>query len=108
MADQYDNLKELDDYQLVNDDQDLRGHTLKTHDGRSLGTISRMLVDPDRDHVAALVLEDGRGVPVDSVEIRDGDAYIDPVEESDHFKPATRKRTVARGPIAVRTYQRQS
>ena len=61
----------------------------------------RMLVDPEREHVAALVLDDGRGVPVDEIEIRDGDAYIDPVEESRYFAPPERKRTVARRRVAV-------
>lgn len=105
MANDYANLKDLDDYQLVNSEQDLRGHALKSTDGRKLGTISRMLVDPDRDHVAALVLENGNGVPVNDIEIKDDAAYIDPVEESLYFKPPPRKRHVARGPIIVRTYK---
>ncbi len=103
MTDQYTDLSELDDYQLANDDQDLRGHALKTTDGRRLGTIKRMLVDPEREQVAALVLDDGHGVPVDEVEIRDdGDAYIDPVEESRYFKPRASSRPVARGVVVVR------
>lgn len=102
MADRYTELSELDDYKLANPDQDLRGHALKTMDGRRLGTIQRMLVDPERKHVAALVLDDGRGVPVSDIEIRDGEAYIDPVEEARYFRPVARRRTVPRGPIIVR------
>ncbi len=102
MVDEYKNLRELDDYELVDDDQDLRGHALCTHDGRRLGTVQRMLVDPDHDHVAALVLEDGRGVPVDEIEIRDGEAYIDPVEEARYFTPPKRTRVVARNRVIVR------
>ena len=101
MVDEYVELSELDDYKLANPEQDLRGHALKTMDGRRLGTIQRMLVDPEREHVAALVLDDGRGVPVSEIEIRDGDAYIDPVEEARYFQPLPRRRTVPRGPIAV-------
>lgn len=97
----YADLAELDDYELVDEDQDLRGHALKSTDGRTLGTVQRMLVDPDRDRVAALVLDDGHGIPVSEVEIRDGDAYIDPVEEARYFEPPVRRFAVPRGPITV-------
>ena len=68
MRTKYEDLRELDDYQLENSEQDLRGHSLTTSDGLHLGTIKRMLVDPDRDHVAGLVLEDDRIVPVSEIE----------------------------------------
>lgn len=64
-----------------------------------------MLVDPEREHVAALVLDDGRGVPVREIEIRGGDAYIDLVEESRYFKPRPREREMARGPVRVRRHR---
>ncbi|WP_305096581.1 PRC-barrel domain-containing protein [Croceibacterium aestuarii] len=102
MVDQYTELRELDDYELVNDEQDLRGHPLMTRDGRRLGTVQRMLVDPEHDHVAALVLDDGRGVPVDEIEIRDGNAYIDPVDEARYFTPPRRERAVTRNRVIVR------
>lgn len=102
MEDTYSDLHELDDYQLEHSDQDLRGHALRTSDGKYLGTVQRMLVDPEREHVAALVLDDGRGVPVEDIEIKDGDAFIDPVEEARYFKPPVRRRTVARGPVRVK------
>ena len=99
----YEKLHELDKYQLENEEQDLRGQALYTTDGNRLGTVRRMLVDPDRDHVAALVLDDDRLVPVSEIEIRNGDAYIDPVE-ADGFSaaPATTARNIGRGPVAVR------
>ncbi|MEW9853713.1 PRC-barrel domain-containing protein [Novosphingobium sp. M1R2S20] len=102
MVDQYTSLTDLDKYKLENEEQDLRGRALRTYDGRRLGTIQRMLVDPERQHVAALVLEDGRGVPVADIEIKDGDAYIDPIEESRYFKPPAARTTVPRGPVRVR------
>ncbi|WP_375290113.1 PRC-barrel domain-containing protein [Qipengyuania sp.] len=101
MTDQYTDLAELDEYQLEHEGQDLRGHGLYSTDGKRLGTVSRMLVDPEHDHVAALVLEDGRGVPVSEIEIRDGDAYIDPVEESRYFKPSKRSYKRKRGVVVV-------
>lgn len=103
MVDHYTSLDDLDGYELVNNDQDVRGHALRTTDGQKLGTVQRMLVDPERGHVAALVLEDGRGVPVDELEIRDGEAIIDPVEEARYFSPATRDRRVARSAVIVRS-----
>ncbi|GAB5349394.1 hypothetical protein [Alteriqipengyuania sp. 357] len=98
----YQDLRELDDYQLVHEDQDLRGHSLKTHDGLHLGTIKRMLVDPDRDHVAGLVLEDDRIVPVSEIEVKDGDALIDPVDAKGFELAPARPRNMKRGTVTVR------
>lgn len=103
MTDRYEALQELDDYKLVNSDQDLRGQGLYTDNGTRLGTVSRMLVDPERDHVAALVLEDGRGVPVDEIEIRDGDAYIEAIADSDYFEAPRRATSVERGRVTVQS-----
>lgn len=103
MANTYDDLQELDDYQLENSDQDLRGSALMTYDGTRLGTIRRMLVDPDRSHVAALVLDDHRIVPVSEIEIRDGDAYIDPVDAKGFGTAQPVRRKVGRGPVGVRS-----
>ncbi|WP_156841284.1 PRC-barrel domain-containing protein [Novosphingobium aquimarinum] len=102
MVDQFIDLKELDDYQLENDSQDLRGRALRAYDGTRIGTVQRMLVDPEKSKVAALVLEDGRGVPVEDIEIRDGEAFIDPVQESRYFQSEAKRHNVARGPVTVR------
>lgn len=101
MAHKYESLHELDDYQLVNGEQDLRGSALFTFDGKRIGTVRRMLVDPDRDHVAGLVLDDHRIVPVSEIEIRDGDAYIDPVTADGFSTAPPVPRNVARSPVAV-------
>jgi sporulation protein YlmC with PRC-barrel domain len=101
MSNAFESLQELDDYQLKNSDQDLRGSALYTYDGERLGTIRRMLVDPDREHVAGLVLDDHRIVPVSEIEIRDGDAYIDPVT-ADGFNTAPPvRRNIARSRVTV-------
>lgn len=102
MTNGYEGLRELDDYQLVDQDQDLRGSGLYTTDGKRLGTIRRMLVDPDRDHVAGLVLDDHRIVPVSEIEIRDDDAYIDPVDATGFNVAPLPKRSKARGLVSVR------
>ena len=72
----------------------LRGNTLFTTDGDRIGTVRRMLVDPERDHVAGLVLDDHRFVSVSEIEVRDGDAYIDPVEATGFNDTVPRKRNV--------------
>ncbi|WP_375271453.1 DUF2382 domain-containing protein [Sphingomonas sp.] len=62
----------LDDWQLEDSDQDLRGKMLRTADGRDIGEIDDMLADTDQERVVGLRLADGRVVNVDSVDIRDG------------------------------------
>lgn len=92
-------LSELDDWQLVNSDQDLRGRPLCTQSGERLGTVHRMLVDRDHKRVAALVLDNGRAVPVDDVEIRDGNAYIDETRDLPAAVLHARRRDVEAIPI---------
>ena len=65
-------LASLDDWQLEHSDQDLRGQTLTTADGRDIGTIDDMLADTEQQRIVGLRLSDGRVVNVDSVDIRDG------------------------------------
>jgi stress response protein YsnF len=69
-------LERMGDYKLAHSSQDVRGHDLKTDDGRKIGRIDNMLVDRDREEVYALELEDGRLVNVDYVDIRGHDAYL--------------------------------
>ncbi len=114
-------LADLDDWQLENSDQDLRGRPLMTSDGETVGTVRRMLVDCNAERVTALVLDDGRTVAIEDVEIRDGNAYIDEARDLPEgtMMPAQRegeqvvpiveeelvvgKRAVERGSIRVST-----
>lgn len=65
-------LDSLGNYQLEDSDQDLRGKTLFTNDGKEVGRVDDMLVNKDRERVAALRLEDDRVIDIDCVDIRDG------------------------------------
>lgn len=65
-------LDSLDKYELEHSDQDLRGKTLYTTDGKEVGRVDDMLVNTDRERVAALRLEDDRVIDIDCVDIRDG------------------------------------
>lgn len=116
-------LSELGDWQLVDKDQDLRGRPLLDPSGDRLGVVRRMLVDRDNRRVAAVVLDDGRTIAIEDVEIRDGEAWLDR-EPATMTMPAGErgtaddevaipiaeeqlvvgKRTVARGQIHVRTH----
>ncbi len=64
-------LDALDNYELVNDDQDIRGRPLVSPEGKQFGIIDDLLVDGDKDHVVAVRLEDGRTCAVEPLEIHD-------------------------------------
>ncbi|MGB3753161.1 MAG: YsnF/AvaK domain-containing protein [Parerythrobacter sp.] len=64
-------LDALDNYELVNDDQDIRGRPLVSSEGKQFGIIEDLLVDGDKDHVVAVRLEDGRTCAVEPLEIHD-------------------------------------
>lgn len=91
------NLTELDDWELVNSDQDLRGCPLRTRSGETVGTVRRMLVDRDRERVAALVLDNGRTVPVEDVEIREGQVLIDEARDLPAGAAARPERAASAG-----------
>ncbi len=68
-------LSQLDDWQLVNSDKDLRGKTLMTDDGRRLGTVREMIVNTDTEYVDALVLDDGTEIPMSEIRLDSGTPY---------------------------------
>lgn len=65
-------LASLDDWQLEHDEQDLRGRTLVAADGTAIARIDDMLVDLERERVAALRLSGNRVVDIDYVDIQNG------------------------------------
>lgn len=79
-------LASLDDWELEHSSQDLRGQTLVTPDGKPIGRVDDMLVDTDRERVAALRLEDNRIINVDAVDIRGGKPVL--LTPADRLKPA--------------------
>ena len=73
-------LSELSDWELVDEDQDLRGRKLLDRDGRTLGTIRDMIVDTETGYVEAVVLDDGTTYGAREFELRRGAAVLlDPV-----------------------------
>lgn len=67
----YADLDTLDDYELVNESQDIRGRPLVSTEGEQFGIIKDLLIGKDRDEVVAVRLEDGRACAVEPLEIHD-------------------------------------
>lgn len=68
--DRFEKLEALEAWELVNDEQDIRGCTVTSVTGERYGTIEDLLVDKEKEHVVAVKLSDGRMLPVDLLEIR--------------------------------------
>lgn len=64
-------LSELDEYELVNESQDVRGWPLVDEGGNKLGTITEFIADTDSEYVTSLVIDDGRQVAARDVNIGD-------------------------------------
>jgi len=69
--DRFANLDTLSDWQLVNEDQDIRGYPVRSVTGDEYGKIEDMLVDKDAEHVLAVRMDDGRLVAVEHLDIKD-------------------------------------
>lgn len=69
-------LSQLDDWQLVDEDQDIRGWMLKDERGDPIGTVTSMVVDTDTEYVDAIVLDDGTEIPVSDIEIGDNAVFL--------------------------------
>lgn len=64
-------LTDSEEFHVHDPRQDCRGWPVTTTEGRDLGRVEELLVDPDRDRVAMLRLIGGYLVPVESVALRD-------------------------------------
>lgn len=64
-------LAELDDYQLVHENQDVRGWPVEDEAGRALGKVAEMIVDTEEERVTLLRLDTGRELPVADVSLLD-------------------------------------
>lgn len=63
-------LEELDNWQLEDSDQDIRGRMLVTTTGTGIGRIDHLLVDRGHERVAAVRLTDGQTFPVEPLLIK--------------------------------------
>ncbi len=107
-------LSQLDDWQLVHDDQDIRGWPVQDAAGHRLGTVQELLVNTDTAYVDAIVLDTGAEYPASAIQIGEGlvlappatrgaagaqDALVVPVAE-ERLKVA--KRPAALGEVHLR------
>ena len=70
-------LQDTDDWQLVHDEQDVRGWQVLDVTGAALGTVEDMIVDDREERVDALVLSDGREVAARDVHLGDDAVYLE-------------------------------
>lgn len=69
-------LSDLDDWQLVHDEQDIRGWKALDKAGQRLGIISDLLVNTDTKLVESIRLDNGQEYDIRLVDIGDGVVYI--------------------------------
>ena len=69
--DRFADLDALSKWQLVNEEQDIRGYPVRSVEGQEYGKIEDMLVDKDREEVLAVRMEDGRLVAAEHLDIHD-------------------------------------
>ena len=62
-------LSDLRDWQLADDDQDIRGKRLVDTTGKFLGTIQQLMVNTDAERVDSVRTESGELYPVGALEI---------------------------------------
>jgi sporulation protein YlmC with PRC-barrel domain len=113
-----DLLSKLDDWDLVYEEQDVRGRDVYDAGGNRIGEVRDMVADTDAARVVALVLDDGQQFDADLVEISDkrvvvhttaslsdartaGTPRVYSDVEGTHLRPRTESRdTYAGGTVA--------
>jgi hypothetical protein len=63
---------ESDNWEVENDDQDVRGWNVVDQQGQTIGTVSDMYVDTQTETIDRLVLDNGSEIDVSSVLVEDG------------------------------------
>lgn len=94
-------LSKLEDYELVNKDQDLRGFQACDASGKTMGRITQLIVDTDQDVVVSVVLDSGTEIPARSLEISDTDrkiVIVRPVTQTGPEPVAAQRGPTAAGP----------
>ena len=93
--DRFNELTGLSDWQLENEDQDIRGCPVRSRTGESYGKIEDMLVDKDGERVVAVRMDDGRLVGVEHLDIHDDSVtYRDTGPAADTRYTRVRTRSV--------------
>ena len=69
-------LSDTDDWQLVHDEQDLRGRDLLDAGGLRIGQIADMVINTETEHIDEVVLTDGARYPAADLDIEDEAVYL--------------------------------
>ena len=69
-------LSELNDWKLVNSDQDIRGHKMISADGDTIGEVDDLIVNTRSKLVETIVLADGTEYGAEDIEVDDKKAYL--------------------------------
>jgi len=89
-------LSDLDEYRLVDEDQDIRGWKLMDRAGNELGKIDELIVDTAAERVDTVRLESGVEYSVRDLTIGDDIVYLDTVETGALGVPAAVMATVGK------------
>jgi len=65
-----------DEYDLVNSGQDCMGWTVVDQAGNSIGTVSEMLIDTDREMVDSILVDRKKRIPAQDFSLRDGRVVV--------------------------------
>lgn len=71
-------LSKMDDYELVDKDQDLRGWKVQDASGKTLGRVAEMMVDTAKDRVTTLLLDSNAEYSIEDVELGDHTLLLGP------------------------------
>ncbi len=94
-------LAELEDFDLVNSDQDCRGWVVMDATGKRVGKVKEMLVDTDQERVTALVLDSGQQIPARNVSLKDGTVVVRGMETQGGATAAATGRNASEGEVAL-------
>lgn len=70
-------LSNLSDWELVHDDQDIRGWEVHDAAHRKIGRVDDLLVSTDTERVEVIRLDDGKELSARQIELGDGVVYLE-------------------------------
>ena len=73
-------LSSSNDWELVHEEQDIRGWEVRDAKDRILGVVDDMIVNTNTEYVDTIRLKDGTEYPARNIHIGDGIVYIEGVE----------------------------
>lgn len=74
-------LSDNNDWELEDDDQDIRGWDVVDADGEIVGMVDDLIINTDTEMVELILLDDGTEVAAEDIEIGDELVYLEGVVE---------------------------